>query len=97
VCTSRGFNRTPQHKATTSRPVLGPIQPPINLVSVVLSAEVKRPGLDAVEVKNAWSSTSSPLFVFMTWCLSILYITCCYCVPLFQLATLNVLPFVYSL
>jgi hypothetical protein len=43
---------------------------------VALSLEVKRPGREAglsspfiAEVKNAWSYTSTPQYVFMAWCL----------------------------
>jgi hypothetical protein len=52
---------------TASRPVLGPIQPPIQWVPWALSQEVKRPGREAdrsppssTEVKNAMSYTSTP-------------------------------------
>jgi hypothetical protein len=41
-----------------------------------LSLGVKRPGCEAdhslpssAEVKNAWSYTSTPQYVFMAWCL----------------------------
>jgi hypothetical protein len=51
---------------TASRPVLGPTQPPIQLVPWV-----KRPGheahhspLSSAEVKNAWSSISTHLIRF---------------------------------
>jgi hypothetical protein len=51
---------------TASRPVLGPTQPPIQLVRGALSLGVKRPGREAdhsspssAEVKNAWSYTST--------------------------------------
>jgi hypothetical protein len=53
-------------------PALGPIQPPIQWVLDALSPEVKRPGREAdhsppssAEVKNAWSYTSTPQYVFM--------------------------------
>jgi hypothetical protein len=43
---------------------------------VALSLEVKRPGGEvdhsppsSAEVKNAWSYTSTPQYVFMAWCL----------------------------
>jgi hypothetical protein len=52
---------------TASRTALGPTQPPIQRVPVVLSLGVKRPGRKAdhsppssAEVKNTWSYTSSP-------------------------------------
>jgi len=42
----------------------------------VLSLRLKRPGREAdhlppysVEVKNAWSYTSTPPYIFMAWCL----------------------------
>jgi hypothetical protein len=59
-----------------SRPVLGPTQPPIQCVSWDLSPGIKRSGREAdhsppssVEVKNAWSCTSTHPYVFMAWCL----------------------------
>jgi hypothetical protein len=52
---------------TASRPALGPTQPPIQWVPVILSTRVKGPGREAdhsppssAEVKNAWSYTSIP-------------------------------------
>jgi hypothetical protein len=55
---------------------LGPTQPPIQWVAGVLSLGVKRPGSEAdhplpssADVKNAWSYTSTPQYVFMVWCL----------------------------
>jgi hypothetical protein len=52
---------------TVSRTALGPILPPIQWVLGALSLRVKRPGRTAdhlpssnVEVKNAWSYTSTP-------------------------------------
>jgi hypothetical protein len=52
---------------TVSRPALGPTQPPIQLVPGTLSVGVNRPGREAdhsptsiVEVKNAWTYTSTP-------------------------------------
>jgi hypothetical protein len=61
---------------TASRTALGPTQPPIQWFSEVLSLEVKRPGREtyhlppsSAEVKNAWSYTSTPQYVFMEWCL----------------------------
>jgi hypothetical protein len=55
--------------ATAIIPVLGTIQPPITTVPGVLSAGVKRPGPktdppSSAEVKNAWSYTSTPPYVF---------------------------------
>jgi hypothetical protein len=61
---------------TESRTALGPTQPPIQWVPGALSLGVKRPGREAdhsspssAEVKNAWSYTSTPQYVFMAWCL----------------------------
>jgi hypothetical protein len=61
---------------TASRMALRPTQPPIQWVPGALSLGVKRPGREAdnsppfsAEVKNAWSYTSTPQYVFMTWCL----------------------------
>jgi hypothetical protein len=61
---------------TASRTALGPIQPTIQWVLVVLSLGVKRPGREAyhsppsrAEFKNPWSYTSTPQYVFMAWCL----------------------------
>jgi hypothetical protein len=49
---------------------------PIQWVPRTLSLGVKRPGREAdhsppssAEVKNAWSYTSTPQYVFMAWCL----------------------------
>jgi len=60
--------------ATASRPDLGPIKLPVQWVSQALSPGIKRPrrGADhspssSVEIKNAWSSTSTPPRVFMAW------------------------------
>jgi hypothetical protein len=54
---------------------LEPTQPPIQRVPGVLSLAVKRPGREAdhspppsAEVKNVWSYTSTPQYVFMAWC-----------------------------
>jgi hypothetical protein len=51
-------------------------QPPIQSVLMAHPPGVKRPGREAdysptpsTEVKNAWSYTSTPPNVFMTWCL----------------------------
>jgi hypothetical protein len=60
---------------TTSRPALGPTQSPIQWVPGAVSVGVKRPGREAddslpssAEVKNAWSYTFTPQYVFMAWC-----------------------------
>jgi hypothetical protein len=52
------------------------IQPPIQWVPGTLSPRIKRPGREAdhsptsrAEVKNAWSYSCTPLYVFMAWCL----------------------------
>jgi hypothetical protein len=62
---------------TASRTALGPTQPPMQWVPGALSLGVKRPGreadhspLSSAEVKNAWSCTSTPQYVFMAWCLA---------------------------
>jgi hypothetical protein len=54
--------------ATVSTPALGPSQPPIQWVSGALFLWVKRPEREAdhfppfsTEVKNTWSSTTTPL------------------------------------
>jgi hypothetical protein len=55
---------------------LDPTQPRIQWVPGILSLGVKWPGREAdysppssAEVKNAWSYTSTPQYVFMAWCL----------------------------
>jgi hypothetical protein len=62
--------------ATASRTALGPTQPPIRWVLGILSPGIKRPGREAdhlsptsAEVKNTWSYTSTPQYVFMIWLL----------------------------
>jgi hypothetical protein len=52
-------------------------QPPIQWVPGAISVGVQRPGREAdhsppsnAEVKNAWSYTSTPQYVFMAWCLA---------------------------
>jgi len=61
--------------APASRPALGPTQFPMQWAPVTLSAVVKRPGSEAehlplsnAEIKDAWSYTSTPQYVFMVWC-----------------------------
>jgi hypothetical protein len=61
---------------TASRTALGPTQPPIQRVRGALSLGVKRPERESdhsppsnAEVRNAWSYTSIPQYVFMAWCL----------------------------
>jgi hypothetical protein len=61
---------------TASRTALGPIQPPIQWIPGALSLGIKWPWREAdhsppssAEVKNAWSCTSNPQYVFMAWCL----------------------------
>jgi len=53
--------------STTSRPALGPTQPPIRWVPGAFTPRAKRPGREAdhlplcsAEVKNAWSYTYTP-------------------------------------
>jgi hypothetical protein len=59
-----------------SRTALGSTQPPIQWVLGTLSLGVKRLGREvdhslpsSAEVKNVWSYTSTPQYVFMAWCL----------------------------
>jgi hypothetical protein len=61
---------------TVSRTVLGPTHRPIQWVPGSLSLAMKRPVCEAnhspsssAEVKNAWSYTATPQYVFMAWCL----------------------------
>jgi hypothetical protein len=61
---------------TASRTALWLTQPHIQWVTGAVSLRVKRPGRKAdhsppssAEVKNAWSYTSTPQYVFMEWCL----------------------------
>jgi hypothetical protein len=58
--------------STSSRPVLGPTQPPIKWLSWALSLGVKRPGREtdhsppvSAEVKKTWIYTSIPTYAFM--------------------------------
>jgi hypothetical protein len=60
--------------ANVFRPALGSSQPPIQWISGALSSGVKRSGHEddysppsSAEVKNAWSYTSTRLYVFMAW------------------------------
>jgi hypothetical protein len=62
--------------STSSRPVLGPTQPPFQWVLRALSPWVKRPGHEtdhssptSAEVKKIWIYTSTPSYVFMAYCL----------------------------
>jgi hypothetical protein len=62
--------------AMESRSALGPTRPPIQWVQNAPSLWIKRPGCKAdhsrpsrAEVKNGWSYTSIPPYVFMAWCL----------------------------
>jgi len=57
---------------TMSRPALGPTQPPIIWVLGALTLGVKQPGHKSdrslpsnAEVKNAWSYTFTPPYIFM--------------------------------
>jgi hypothetical protein len=68
-----GF-KSQQGQEISCRPDLGSTQPPIRWVSGALSLGVKRPRREAdhsppsnAEVKNMWSYTSSPLYIFMAW------------------------------
>jgi hypothetical protein len=61
---------------TVPRTALGPNQPPIQWVPWALSLGVRRPRREAdhsppssVEFNTAWNYTSTPQYVFMTWCL----------------------------
>jgi hypothetical protein len=56
----------------TTRPAVGPTQPPIQWVSGALSLGVERQGREAghsppssAEVKSAWSYISTPQYAFM--------------------------------
>jgi hypothetical protein len=61
---------------TASRMALRPTQLPIQREIGVISLGVKEPGREtdhsspsSAEIKNVWSYTSTPQFVFMAWCL----------------------------
>jgi hypothetical protein len=73
-----GLDTTQGHFSfdTVSRPALGPTQPPIQRIPGAFSPEVNRLGREAdrsppssTEVKNAWSYNSTPIYIFMAWCL----------------------------
>jgi hypothetical protein len=73
---------------TTSKPALGSTQPPIQSVPWALTPEVKWQGHEAncsppssAEVRNVWSYTSTPQYIFMAWCL-IKQEICLHCVVL---------------
>jgi len=60
--------------ATTFRLALEPTQPPIQWVTGALFPQVKWLGCEAnhsppisAKVKNVWSYTSTPQYVFMAW------------------------------
>jgi len=58
---------------TASRPILGPTYPSIQWITESLSLGVKRLGREAdhspscPEVKNAWTYTPTPPYVFIAW------------------------------
>jgi hypothetical protein len=61
---------------TASRSAVGSTQPPIQRVPWTLSRGVRREGREAdhsspssAEVKNVWTYTSTPQYVFLAWCL----------------------------
>jgi hypothetical protein len=58
--------------STSSRPALGPTQPPVQWAPGALSPDVKRPGREtdhspptSAEVKKMWIYTSTPPYIFM--------------------------------
>jgi hypothetical protein len=57
--------------ATASRLTLWPTQPPIQWVPRLKLPELKayHKSPSSTKVKNAWSYTSTPQYVFMAWCL----------------------------
>jgi hypothetical protein len=64
------------HFSTASKLALRPTRPPIQWIPGSLSPSFKRPGREAdlslpssAEVKNAWSYTTTPPYVFMACCL----------------------------
>jgi len=61
---------------TIPRPALGPTQLPIQWLLGELSPRVKQLGHEAdhsppssAKVKNTWSCTTIPTYIFMVWCL----------------------------
>jgi hypothetical protein len=61
---------------TMSRMALGPTQPPIQWVTGALSLGIKQLGHEAdhsppssAKIKNVWSYTCTPQYIFMVWCL----------------------------
>jgi hypothetical protein len=72
---------------TASRTALGPTQPPIQWIPGIPSLGPRREAdhspPSSAEVKNVWSYTSTPHYVFMAWCLVKhfnlnLYLACSY-------------------
>lgn len=82
MCTSPDLNQTPQYKALERKVTPPPLQHLHRLWDSgsyqfgVLSAEVERltTCTSLLKLRMLWSSTSTPPFVFMTWCLSTLYV-----------------------
>jgi hypothetical protein len=78
------------HFSMSSRPALGPTQPPFPWVLGALSPGLKQPRCEAghspptsAEVKKTWVYTSTPPYVFMAQCLISSaqrqrYLGCCY-------------------
>jgi hypothetical protein len=71
VLTSPGRSKIFPH-STSSRPVVGPTQPPIQWAPGAFPPRVKRPGRESdhppptsAEVKNTWIYTSTLPYVFM--------------------------------
>jgi hypothetical protein len=63
--------------SASSRPVMGPTQPPIQRVPGALSLGVKRPGRESdhtpptsIQMENTCSYISTPRYVLMTGCLT---------------------------
>jgi hypothetical protein len=87
-----------------SRTALGPTQPPIRWVLGALSLGVKRKWREAnhslpssAEVKNAWSYTSTPQYVFMAWCLVKHRDNFTFNLYLYITVTLSVVAYVYKI